>query len=191
MDLDLGLVNLRTIAEGLNESQSFFHFMCPQMPAIRNTVQHIDGVPHLAVHKIHPSFIAEHRYLAVDLITCFTKYPLAFIEDGELLWNHFAGESNQDERFMFVSADELYVYCRAAGRSFEEGLVHLLVGQLTNYFTKIGYHAATRNCVMDYCELRLNQIKGLKARTFCKNCNATLPDGDLKDALQALLGWRY
>jgi hypothetical protein len=184
-------VNLRTIAEGLNKSQRFFHFMCPQMPSVTNSVEEIDGFPHLAVYRIAQSFIAEHRYLTVDLLTCFTKYPLAFIEEGTLLWNHFAGESGKDERFMFVSTDQLYSHCRAAGRSFEEGLVHLLVGQLTNYFTKIGYHHKTRGCVMDHCQLRSDQIKGLETQKFCNSCNAALSKGDLKDALQALLVWRY
>ena len=69
------------------------------MPAIRNAVEPIEEVPHLAVYRIPSSFIAEHRYLAVDLVTCFTKYPLAFVENGELLWNYFAGQSDQDERF--------------------------------------------------------------------------------------------
>jgi hypothetical protein len=191
VDLDLGLVNLRTIAEGLNGSQRFFHFTCPQMPSLTSAVQEIEGFPHLAVHRIPPSFIAEHRYLAVDLVTCLTKYPLAFIEDGQLLWNYFAGESSDDERFLFVSANQLYSHCRTAGRSFEEGLVHLILGQLTEYFTKIGYHYETRSCVMDHCMLRSDQIRGLKARRFCDECDEAMPQGDLKNALQALLDWRY
>lgn len=191
VDLDLGLTNLHSIAQGLNESQRFFHFMCPNMPSLGDAVVEIDGLSHLAIYEIPSSFIAEHRYLSVDLVSCLTKYPLAFEEGDNILYNYFAGPSDDDERFLFVSADQLYGFCGDAGRSFEEGLVHTTVGQLTAYFTNIGYHNQIRGCVMDFCKIRSKQIIGLKSRKFCDKCNSLLPDGELKSALHALLSWNY
>jgi len=191
VDLDLGLINLARIAENLNEYQRFFLFLCPQMPILKNAVVNIEGIRNLAIYGIPKSFIAEHRHLAVDLVTCITKYPLAFKEKGKILYNYFAGPSDDDERFLFVSADQLYEFCVQAGCSFEEGLVITLVGQLTAYFTDIGYHPEIRGCVMDFCELRAHQILGLRSRNFCDECRNKLPDSELKIALEALLSWTY
>jgi len=190
-DLDLGLTNIKSIAQSLNEIQSFFHFMCPELPSVRQAVVEIGGLKNLAIFKIPSSFIAEHPYLTVDLVACFTRYPLAFEEGDKILYNYFAGPSDEDERFLFISTDQLYGFCKQAGRTFEEGLVHTLVGQLTCYFTKLGYHSDIRGCVMDFCEIRADQIVGLRSRKFCNACNHGLPDGNLKTALEALLSWDY
>ncbi len=191
VDLDLGLTNLESIAQTLNTIQSFFHFMCPELPSVREAVVEIGGMRNLAIYKIPLSFIAEHPYLSVDLVACLTKYPLAFKEDNKILYNYFAGPSDEDERFLFVSTDQLYGFCRQAERTFEEGLIHTLVGQLACFFTKLGYHSEIRGCVMDFCERRADQIIGLETREFCEKCNQKLPEGDLKTALEALLSFRY
>jgi hypothetical protein len=191
VDLDLGLTNLQSLAQSLNTAQTFFHFMCPEMPSIKEAVMEIGGVKHLAIFRIPQSFIAEHPYLTVDLVACLTRYPLSFLEDGQIFYNYFAGPSDKDERFMFVSTDQLYGFCKQAGRSFEEGLVHTLIGQLTAYFTKLDYHPEIRGCVMDFCEIRADQIVGLKERKFCDECNHGLTDKDLKSSVEALLSWNY
>jgi len=191
VDLDLGLTNLKSVAQSLNEIQSFFHFMCPELPSVKRAVVEIGGFKNLAIFKIPASFIAEHPYLTVDLVACLTRYPLAFKDDNEILYNYFAGPSDDDERFLFISTDQLYGFCKRANRAFEEGLVHTLVGQLICYFTKLGYHSEIRGCVMDFCEKRADQIIGLKSRKFCDVCNNSLPGGNLKAALEALLSWIY
>jgi len=189
VDLDLGLANLKTIAESLNEAQSFFLFTHPQMPSVANAVGIIEGLTNLKVFEIPSSFFAERPNLTLDLVVCLTRYPLAFEEHDRIIYNYFAGDSDEDERFLFVSTDQLFGFCKQAGRTFEEGLVHTIVGQLMNYFTKIGYHPETRGCVMDHCKIRAHQIEGLKSRTFCDECNHSLPEGDLRTAIEALLSW--
>jgi len=190
-DLDLGLTNLRSVAESLNEVQSFFHFMCPELPSVREAVVNIEGFKNLAVYRIPSSFVAEHPYLSVDLVACLTRYPLAFEDGNRILYNYFAGPSAEDGRFLFVSTDQLYQFCKQAGCKFEEGLVHTLVGQLVGYFTKLRYHAETRGCVMDFCQLRSDQVFGLRNGDFCPSCREALPEGDLKASLDALLHWTY
>jgi hypothetical protein len=189
VDLDLGLTNLESLAKSLNETQNFFLFTCPEMPSVKEAVGEINGLTNLKVFEIPSSFFAEHPNLTVDLVTCLTKYPLAFKQKGRIIYNYFAGESDDDERFLFVSTDQLYGFCKQAGRTFEEGLVHSIVGQLMNYFTKTGYHIETRGCVMDHCKLRSDQVHGLKSRSFCDECNHSLPEGDLRTAIEALLLW--
>lgn len=44
VDLDIGLTNQLSIAQGLNRIQSFFHFMCPRMPALKNAIETIGGL---------------------------------------------------------------------------------------------------------------------------------------------------
>ena len=191
VDLDLGLTNLSLIAQRLNDRQNYFQFMCPKMPSLETAVVKIEGDKHLAIYDIPKSFIEEHRQLSVDLVSCFTKFPLAFFEKGRYYWYYFAGPSDKDERFLFVSTDQLWEFCKKAGRTFEAGLVHILVSQLTAYFTTLGYHHQTRGCVMDFCKIRNDQILGLKARKFCKSCDDEFPNGELKDALNAMLLWEY
>ena len=151
----------------------------------------INGVKNFEVYNLPKSYILEHRHLSVDLLGCITRYPLAFFENGELQDNYFAGPSDMDERFLFLSADNLYQYCKSAGRSFEEGIVYILVGQLITYFTTLGYHNKTRGCVMDFCNDRDDIVIGLSTRALCKKCNSKLPNGDLKESLLTLLNWNY
>lgn len=122
-------------------------------------------------------------------VACLTRYPLAFEERDELLSNYFAGPSDDDERFMFISTDQLYGFSKEASRSFEEGLVQVLVGQLVCFLTDVGYHEEIRSCVMDFCQLRANQIKGLRSRRFCKERSKKLPTGSLRTAIDTMLSW--
>jgi hypothetical protein len=189
VDLDLGLPNLRTLAESLNQTQGFFLFNYPEMASVGYAVGMIGGLTNLKVFEIRSSFFTQLPNLPLDLVVCLTKHPLAFEEDNEIIYNYFAGESAEDERFLFISTDQLYGLCKKADRTFEEGLVHLIVGQLMNYFTKIGYHPETRGCVMDHCKLRADQLHGLKSRKFCKACDQSLPKGELRHAIEAMLSW--
>jgi hypothetical protein len=38
VDLDLGLTNLKPLAQMLNETQGFFLFTCPEMPSVKDAV---------------------------------------------------------------------------------------------------------------------------------------------------------
>jgi hypothetical protein len=191
VDLDLGLPNLSEIAASLNAVQKYFLFTTPRMPVLKNTTETLGGIRNFAVHKVPDSYIAEHKHLGVDLITCITKYPLAFDEGDVVLYNYFAGESSKDERFRFLSADNLYEFCQKANSSFEEGIVSILTGQLVAYFTKAGHHKPTRGCVMDFCEDREDLVQSLTKRSICPHCMKKLPDGDLKDAILSLVSWKF
>jgi TIR domain-containing protein len=189
VDLDIGLSNLKGLAQSLNARQGFFHFTCPELPSVDAAVKTIMGLKNLAVFAIPSSFFAEHPYLAVDLVACFTRYPLAFVEEGLTLSNHFSGPSDVDERFRFMSSDRLYEFTKTAGCSFEQGLVRILLGQLVGFFTNIGYHHETRGCPMDKCMLRVDQVRSLEAAQFCPECEEQLKPGDFRSACHALLSW--
>lgn len=189
VDLDLGLTNLSAIAQKLNAIQSFFHFTCPKLPSVEYAVEEIYGIKNLGVYKIQNSFFEDHRYLAVDFVACLTKYSLAFEGKSVILSNRMAGESDEDERFMFISTFKLNTFSREAGCSFEEGIVYLLVGQLVNYFTDIDYHPETRGCVMDFCGTHSDLVIGLKSRKFCDECSKRFPKGKLRQSIEALLSW--
>lgn len=191
LDLDLGLSNITSLAESLNQSQSFFLFTYPKMPSVMDAVGNVFGITSLKVFEIPSSFFSERHNLTLDLACCLTRYPLAFLEDDRILYNYFAGESDEDERFLFISTDQLLTFCRQARRTFEEGLVHSIVGQLMNHFTKIGYHHETRGCVMDHCRVRADQVRGLQSRKFCDVCSESLSKGELRTAIEALLSWSY
>lgn len=189
-DLDIGLTNLKEFAQCLNSVQSFFHFTCPELPSVENAVEVIDGFKQLATYEIPSSFYTERIGLGVDYVACLTRYSLAFVEDGHLLYNYFSGSTDEDERFIFLSTDFLYEYCRKANRTFDEGLVHILVGQLTVFFSDLGFHSQIRSCVMDFCENRTDQIFGLTDAKFCSKCLRKLENTEYKDAVEALLAWK-
>jgi hypothetical protein len=191
VDLDMGLVNLREIAEQLNAVQRYFLFTLPEMPRLKRCTETIDKSKNFAVYRVPKAYIEEHRHLSVDLLACITKYPLAFEENDKILSDYFAGPSDLDERFLFLSADSLYRYCKEANCALEEGIVYLLCGQLIGYFTELDYHPLTKGCVMDFCDNRDDLIRGLKDRKLCKVCLKGLPAGELKTAILKLLDWKY
>jgi len=186
-DLDTGLTNLQVISRRLNSIQNYFHFTCPTLPTVRNAIRIIDGFLNLAVQEIPDRFFTEHQYVNVDLITCLTRYPLAFEEDGNILYNYFSGSGEVDERFRFISTHQLYNFTKQAGCSFEKGIVYIIVSQLIAYFTDWGYHVETRGCVMDFCEQRAEMVGGLQAMRFCSLCDSMIQNLELKAALEAIL----
>jgi len=186
-DLDGGLVNLPQVANRLNAIQDYFLFTCPKLPPVMNAVHLIGGFPNLLVSDVPISFYSEHRYLNVDLIACLTKYPLAFRQNNQLLYNYFAGPGDVDERFMFISTDSLYEFTKQAGCTFEKGIAYLIVSQLVVYFTDWGYHDDTLGCVMDFCENRSDIVEGLARMRFCSWCRSQIQNPDLKEALEAML----
>lgn len=100
------------------------------MPHLKRSNEVIEGIKNFAAYKVPQHYIAEHRHLGVNLIACITKYPLAFKEDNQILYNYFAGASELDERFLFFSADHLYDFCKEADCAFEEGKVSILVSPI-------------------------------------------------------------
>ncbi len=193
LDLDLGLTNLSNLTSALNQCQRFFHFTCP--PCTRedlsaSAVLTIEGQKNLSVYEISQDFFDEFDELAVDVVACFTRYPLAFREpDGGYRYNYFSGPSNIDSRCMFISVDQLISFVKTAECSFEEGLTQILVSQLAVYLGNVGYHKDILGCPMDFCEIRADIVEGLKKRCFCPSCVHKITNSRLLDGLNAILRW--
>ena len=192
IDIDLGLTDLVDLANELNSIQHFFHFTCPTINNIlyaQEPVVEIEGQNNLSVYEIDDPFFDEYNDLAVDVVACFTKYPLAFATDEYIQFNYFSGPSRNDDRFMFISANQLNDYTRKAKCTLEEGLVYILVSQLAVYFNYLGYHDETLSCPMDFCETRSEIIKGLKKRKFCESCSKGIQNKELFSAFNSMLNW--
>ncbi len=187
VDLDMGLTNLLQIAQRLNYIQKFFHFTCPSISITHNAVRSIEGFPNLAVYLLPQSLYEERQYLNVDLVACLTKYPLAFKSGRYIQFNYFSGPSDVDDRFMFISTNSLYDFTKEASCTFEKGIAYLTVSQLLVYFTDLGYHDETKGCVMDFCKIRSDMIKGLKEMKLCPECLTSIRDVNLKGAIQSIL----
>ncbi|UCF08359.1 MAG: toll/interleukin-1 receptor domain-containing protein [Thermoplasmata archaeon] len=187
IDIDGGLVNLDQMARRLNSVQKFFHFTIPSITLEHDAVQPIEDSMNLAVYLLPKTLYEQEDYLNVDLVTCLTKYPLAFEEEEEILYDYFSGPSSVDDRFMFISTYSLYDYTKKANCTFEKGIAYLIVAQLIGYFTDLGFHDETRGCVMDFCENRPDIIKGLKEIKFCNKCDATIENESFKDFVKAIL----
>lgn len=191
VDLDLGMANLEEVVNQLNNIQTYFLFTLPDMDPLKRKTQIIAGIKNFNVSKVTNAYIKKNLHLDTDLIACLTKYPLAFEENEYILANYFSGSSDYDERFMFISSDQLSEFSNTANTKFEEGLIYMLTGQLIYYFTKTEFHDEIRGCVLDFCEIRSNIVKGFKKRQLCTSCDNNFPNGDLKTAINLLLKWKY
>lgn len=187
VDLDNGLTNLSQMCQRLNSIQRFFHFTHPAVRSNFDVIKEFYGKPNFTVTSVPPSFFEQRRYLNADLVACLTRYPLAFEEDNQREWNFFSGPSSVDETFMFMSTDMLYGFTREAGCSFEKGMAYIIIGQLFNYFTNIGYHEETKGCLMDFCGFRPDMKKGLREMKLCAECSGKVENEKLREAVQAFL----
>ena len=187
VDLDGGLVNLTHIAKRLNSIQNFFHFTCPSITLSHNAIRSYEGSSNLLVNLIPESLYEQRKYLNVDLVACLTKYPLAFEDGSHVKFNYFAGPSSIDERFMFISIHSLYEFVKKANVTFEKGIAFMITSQLLVYFTELRYHAETRGCPMDFCEIRSDIVRGLKDKKLCHQCLKRIQNAPLKKAVEAIL----
>ena len=187
VDLDLGLANLTSMASHLNSIQHYFRFTCPTIQTPKDAVQPVGGFSNFVVDLVPPSFYEERQYIKVDLVACLTKYPLAFNNSGRLFYNYFSSPAKADERFMFLSLSELDTYSKTAGVTFEKGIAHLILAQLVEYFTQLGFHPVTRGCLMDFCGKRSDIIQGLKERKFCSWCLRKVRDKEFRQSVEAIL----
>ena len=185
---------LRQVADGLNSVQQFFVFTVPSAAVHRRAAKKaktvVGGRPHLLVDRVRDTFFDQSRYLAVDLIACFTDKPLAFIEDGNLHYNYFSVPTGPQKRFLFLSSDLLSDMTAVVGQTLTDGLAYLLVGILVDFFTDTGYHVETRDCPLDHCGNRLDIAYGLNARRLCNRCSKSIKTPGLRPAIQAMLKWR-
>ncbi len=189
VDLDLGLTNLHQIAERMNSIQKFFHFTCPNIPKIQThrLVFPYKGVNNLSTHLLPQTLYENKPYLNVDFVACLTKYPISFYKDGDTYINYFSRPSGIDNRFMFLSTHLLYDFTKQAKCTFEKGIAYILFSQLLVYFTDWGYHYETKECLMDFCKIRSDMIKGLKKMRLCPECLANIEMTKFKEAVQAIL----
>ena len=187
IDLDSGLTNLNRIAGHLNSIQRYFRFVCPTIQAPENTIKLIGGFSNFVVDLLPLSFYEERQYVDVDLVACLTKYPLAFYENEGLVFNYFSGPANNDERFMFLSLSQLDDYTKSAKVTLEKGIAYLIASQLVVYFTQLGFHTATRGCLMDFCRNRADIIQGLTERRFCSWCEPNIKNKAFKQSIESIL----
>ncbi len=187
LDLDNGFANLPQLCQKLNSIQRFFHFTAPVTKLKFNAVRLFEDEKNLAIASVPNSLYKERDYLNTDLVACLTRYPLAFESDDLVEYNYFAGPSDVDETFMFISTHLLYDFTKQANRTFEKGLLYIVVQQLLVYFTNLLYHDEIRGCLMDFCEDRTNIVKGLKKMSLCSKCKTQVKNEKLMQAVEAIL----
>lgn len=120
-------------------------------------------------------------------MACLTKYSLSFEKGGYNYYNYFSMPSTIDERFMFLSTHLLYDFTKQAKCTFEKGIAYILMSQLLVYFTDWGYHNETKECLMDFCKIRSDMVKGLKKMRLCSECLTNIKNVKFKEAVQSIL----
>ncbi|MCP4267928.1 MAG: toll/interleukin-1 receptor domain-containing protein [Candidatus Brocadiaceae bacterium] len=189
IDIDEGIGGIDALAVQLNSIQNMFYFVSPSLSVPKGAVTNIGGIDNFATYLLPNTLYKKHGMLNVDLAVMATNYPLAFKEGDNILYNYFSGKSDVDERFMFISLDQLYVFSKEAGCTFEQAIINIIAGQLLDYFTNIGFHDETRGCPMDFCEIRHDIVKSLKKQMFCKKCLRQMKNSELTSSLQKMLAW--
>jgi hypothetical protein len=187
VDLEGGLPNLMQVAQRLNQIQTFFHFTNPKLTLTKNCVIDIRGHLNFSVYDVPASFFKEREYLNTDLVACLTRYPVAFIDKHEIMYNYFSGPNKYDNRFMFISTHMLHDFSRQAGCTFEKGIAYIIASQLVVRFTDVGYHHDTRDCLMDFCELRTDIVRGMRAKRLCDRCSPRIINKQFKDAIISII----
>ena len=189
IDIDKGIGGIDRLAIQLNSIQNMFYFVSPSLSVPKGAVENIGGIDNFATYLLPNDLYKKHGMLNVDLAVMATNYPLAFKEGSNVLYNYFSGPSDVDERFMFISLDQLYDFSKEAGCTFEQAIINIIVGQLLVYFTNIGYHEEICGCPMDFCEIRRDIVQSLKKRGFCDKCLGQMKNIELTSALQRMLAW--
>jgi hypothetical protein len=144
--------------------------------------------------SLEPQVIAEEFFLlARDLCSGMGLHAviglipvmIAGEHQDELRWNLFASVNNG---MALVSTADLRGFSEAAGRPFEAGVGLLLVGAiLVRSNPRLGYHQATRGCVLDYNADRRGLIGAIRAPRLCAECARAMPAAQ-KAAAEAMLG---
>lgn len=88
---------------------------------------------------------------------------------------------------MFISLSQLYGFTKQANRTFEKGIVYIIISQIVAYFANAGYHDETRGCLMDFCRIRSDMIEDLKNLKLCEQCGNQLADSGLVKADDEML----
>jgi hypothetical protein len=113
---------------------------------------------------------------------------LAFDDDEGRFFNYLSVPSSVDDTFLFISTNVLYEAAKAAGRTFEKGVVYNILSQLLVYFAaNLGFHEEARGCILDFCNDRSDMVRGLKAMRLCPRCSSRLKNADLRAAVEAIL----
>ncbi|MBF8276156.1 MAG: hypothetical protein HW390_1229 [Candidatus Brocadiaceae bacterium] len=190
IDIDKGIGQVDALAVQLNSIQTMFYFVSPLLSIPDGVVTNIGGIDNFATYLLPNGVYKKRGMLNADLVIMATNYPLAFKEGDNILYNYFSGPSDVDERFIFVSLDQLYSFSKEAGCTFEQAIINIIVSQLLVYFTNIGHHEETRGCPMDFCEIRHDMVQSLRQRKFCNKCLGKMKNSELASALRKLLAWR-
>jgi hypothetical protein len=186
-DFDAGLMNLRKLANHLNDIQDYFRFECPTLPSPQEAVECINGKRRLNVEKLPESFHEEEPYITVDFVICLTKYPITFLKNGYPVSNFFTNEPKKDDRFIFISTFQINEFTGQVKCTFEKGITFLMISQLVAYFTELPYHNITLGCPMDKCIEKKDIIQGLKLGKFCPECKKEIKDDKFMDALSKIV----
>lgn len=189
VDFDNGLTNLSRVCERLNSVQRFFHFTHPAVALKHKALRRFEGSTNLFIDAL-PENLYEQKtdFLNVDFVACLTKYLLAFDDDEGRFFNYLSVPSSVDDTFLFISTNALYEAAKAAGRTFEKGVVYNILSQLIVYFAaNLGFHDEIRGCILDFCNDRSDMVRGLKAMRLCPKCSSKLKNAELRAAVEAIL----
>jgi hypothetical protein len=188
--LDRDVPTIGRITRGLNKAQSHFHFTNQRMPTPPRAVTKIDDNPQLYIPRLPKSFYTQLGLIDTDYVICLSKRLLAVEEKGYVYYNYLGDQSAFDPRVFFISYSALNDYAREAGVSMDSAIAYLIVGELVDFFLKLGYHKETRNCPMDFVDDHSKLAGGLRAGRFCRFCSKTLKKNRaFAAAFRAMIAW--
>ncbi len=196
---DVKLINLEgriprinRIARGLNSVQSCFSFTHERMPLPHQALGWEDDTLQLFAARLPMSFYERIGLLETDCVISLTRRLLA----GEGYWNYLADVSPVPQVFFISCYSDLDYYAREAGVTLDSAIAFMITAQLVAYFFDLGYdlpsgyHAATRNCPMDFTEDHSELVPGLRAGRFCRFCSPKIDkSGPFGKAFRAMIAW--
>ncbi len=136
-----------------------------------------DLTPQIIADEIFVAAESIRRALKLDLVIGMTPAMVAGTSREGVYWNHFSCVS---DRTIVVSAADLRVFAKRAGRPFEAAVGALITTTLlvaTN--DRLGYHEDT-GCLFDYNESRTSLVDTLKRLHIDQDCLDKMPPGQRK-----------
>jgi hypothetical protein len=193
VDLDSKIGFLPDIVKAANAAQNYYHFRVVYLPvpsgAARKSIEGLE--PQTYLPRLETFLKDTTKTLGVDFVSCFTKWQIAWEDDGGgIHWNYIAWALKASSRVHVISTCDLRRWAQYANVSYAKAVLCLCLAMLIFYDGrwKLKRHYQTVGCLFDFCERRDDIVYGLKKMKFDhKQCRDKIKDEEQLTAVDQLL----
>jgi hypothetical protein len=189
VDIDARAGFLAATLEAANRAQRYYEFRLDYLPVPSGAVRldtAISPAPQLFISALEGFAADTPRRLGADRVCFLTRNLVA----SRSSWDLFAAALDMHHEVFFISTADLREFAREAGRSFALAVLRLCLSTLmvSDERWRLGFHAETAGCLLDYCDNRRDMVLGLKKAAFDHApCRSRIKDHDMLAAIDAIM----